>query len=938
MITAKDDGPSPPSHVATLGDDPWVVGFSQNPVCSADGTLLAGARNGGGWWVMRSSDGVVLRRQEHGAWPCLSPDGATVYVVAGDRITVHRVSDGALLRKMENPLPYCGARLSPDGERLLLYLWDAAILLDARDGKVLGRTPPGEPALTLDPESKPVFTADGRFAVLTSGTALLRWDLRDLVLTPLAEGDWRSICAIGAGADIVVEARDRLLRYDLAAGRAVVDGGRSTGIYGVYTHAGALWVQEIQEDQPALRLSRYDPDTLTRLPEQASVVRMNPGETCAVHGDTCWILAGGQLFMRSLTAQTPQPLPAGSRGSCVALRFSPDGAHVSAVFAHRVYHTHSSALRWAVATRERLGTFACVGEPLQLTPEGSHAVGIDKTGEARLVRAALGERGAVEVLAVGSAAPDDFALGSGGAVALLRKRTLTLLPQQQDHALPPRHQLEKTLVWDTDAALLVAPHATRTALYDLQAAGPLPALAMGKEPRAFVISRGRAWVLSKSGVAVWDLRARTCSQQIKSPLFKDHMMSLAVSRDEKLLAIGVGRGEVLLLDLSDASRSASFQACRSTSAYVSACAFSDDGAWLATGGEEGQVRVWDVAAALDGHDAARAQTVSAALATPAAAPESAAAAPAPPARFCITGRFANWSNAELEILLRARGATGMDEVPAKYTLGVLSGAQTGKKVDKARALGIPVYLPDQVRGLLGPPLSGYRERFERLRTARSGALNEQVLAIGDPAPAALLARVEERVGFPLPEAARNLWTQLDGLSYLWTSPGPQGLVDPTPIPWHVAIHQDGDLWRRLYAAGEQTEGFKMGLCCIPKLETIFFSDSGPLGGGDKGKVQLGKRKVAAQEFYPNLFLFDFFHPFYQAGLFADRAHQTFNIVYCADYCADWSVAASVPFEIYMEYLLLEWGRSRLITLTHPLGATTSISANHLSTILMPYVI
>ena len=119
--------------------------------------------------------------------------------------------------------------------------------------------------------------------------------------------------------------------------------------------------------------------------------------------------------------------------------------------------------------------------------------------------------------------------------------SLTLLPQQQDHALPPRHQLEQTLVWDTDAALLLAPHATRTALYDLQAAGPLPALAMGKEPRAFVISRGRAWVLSKSGVAVWDLRARTCSQQIKSPLFKDHMMSLAVSRDEKLLAIGVGR-------------------------------------------------------------------------------------------------------------------------------------------------------------------------------------------------------------------------------------------------------------------------------------------------------------------------------------------------------------------------------------------------------------
>lgn len=305
-------------------------------------------------------------------------------------------------------------------------------------------------------------------------------------------------------------------------------------------------------------------------------------------------------------------------------------------------------------------------------------------------------------------------------------------------------------------------------------------------------------------------------------------------------------------------------------------------------------------------------------------------------RFCITGRFPEWSNAELEILLRARGASGMDEAPNKNTRAVFSGATSGKKVDKARALRLPVYYPEDVRGVLGPPLSDYRARFHRLRKERWERVHERVLAIGDRASDEVLARIEARVGFPLPEAARNLWTQLDGLTYLWTAPDARGPTDPTPIPWHSAIHQDGELWRGLYATATATPDLRMGLCCIPPVETIFFGERGVLMAEGDGSVQLGKRKVATKDFYPNLFLFDCFHSFYLAGLFADREKQEFFIVYSADYCADWSVAAAIPFEIYLEYLLLEWGRDRLITLTQPLGATTSIARNHLSTILMPY--
>ncbi|MCB9762356.1 MAG: hypothetical protein H6739_21345 [Alphaproteobacteria bacterium] len=302
-------------------------------------------------------------------------------------------------------------------------------------------------------------------------------------------------------------------------------------------------------------------------------------------------------------------------------------------------------------------------------------------------------------------------------------------------------------------------------------------------------------------------------------------------------------------------------------------------------------------------------------------------------RVAVSGRFPDFSKAELEILLRARGAWQVTNTASKDTFAMLSAEATGKKPDKARELGVPILLPEDVRAALGAPLEGYRERLAFRIADRPNYYKNAVLHIGDPASDALIARIEERIGFPLPEAARNLYRQLDGISWLWTIPKLQDTVD-APLPWNEACHQDGELWRRLADLQKHNKSrFTMGLICIPPAETVFFEQwDGRMFSSDaygpKDTVKVGTRKLKAKEFFRNLFIFDAFHGYYQAGLWADPEEQTFNIVYGSDYGADWTWCKPIPFEIYMEYLAWEFGSNRIIDLVAKLGRTTSMHRWH----------
>ncbi len=301
------------------------------------------------------------------------------------------------------------------------------------------------------------------------------------------------------------------------------------------------------------------------------------------------------------------------------------------------------------------------------------------------------------------------------------------------------------------------------------------------------------------------------------------------------------------------------------------------------------------------------------------------------ATVAVSGRFSEWTKGELEIVLKARGVARIAGSPTKSTLALFCDTPDNRKAEKAKKIGVPVVLPSQIREALGAPLAGFRERFEHFVHNREDYYHNHTFAMGEPASREVLTRVEERIGFDLPEAARNLWSQLDGFSWLWTFRGLSGPTSRELLAWNVASHGDGALWKSLYAACEaDRQSFSMGLCCIPRAETIFFTKWDGIsfvsdGYTARDKLKLGRRKVNARHFFDNLFLFDFFHPYYQAGLWADSESQQLYVVYSSDHGAAWDVAAPVPLEIYMECLLAERANYRTIDLSNKRGATRAMT-------------
>ena len=298
----------------------------------------------------------------------------------------------------------------------------------------------------------------------------------------------------------------------------------------------------------------------------------------------------------------------------------------------------------------------------------------------------------------------------------------------------------------------------------------------------------------------------------------------------------------------------------------------------------------------------------------------------------VTGKFDGFSQGDLEILLRAHGAWGVRGAPAKDTVALLAATADGSKQDKARALGQPVLLGEDVREALGAPLAGWRQRLERLIRSEAqdrGGKRFAVAHLGPPVPQQSLARIEARTGFALPAVAREWLAQVDGVSLLWGRPALRATpTSDLPIPWNVAMDDGGALWNELHRLGRDVY---RGLVCIPPVETLFFT---PWVGRvfpryePSDVVQLGKRKVKAPDFYESLFLFDAFHPFYQAALWADRERKEWVIVYGADHGADWTWSNAVSLEMYLEYLLLDLGHSRLIDPVNKRALTTAMHRVH----------
>jgi len=294
---------------------------------------------------------------------------------------------------------------------------------------------------------------------------------------------------------------------------------------------------------------------------------------------------------------------------------------------------------------------------------------------------------------------------------------------------------------------------------------------------------------------------------------------------------------------------------------------------------------------------------------------------------CVSGRFEGRTKHDMELLLRGRGGTVFSSV-GKNTQVLFSSDPNTSKAQKAQKLGIPVVTPQNLDATLGPPLWNYKMRMERSATRFSGSEFLATLAWGAPASEAALKMAEETIGFPLPAAFRSFYEQANGMSANLYVPKNRSKKLPERktelIPWDVSADTDGPLWKDMAKNSSGT----VGLANLLPLETIFSSDWSGMCmdvSDPKGTIKVGKRKVKEPEFFDNLYLFDAFHGYYQAGIWADRKNKALWVMIGEDYGATWHDSFPIPFETYMEELVFGrcldrsvqniytkgWGRMRL---------------------------
>lgn len=275
----------------------------------------------------------------------------------------------------------------------------------------------------------------------------------------------------------------------------------------------------------------------------------------------------------------------------------------------------------------------------------------------------------------------------------------------------------------------------------------------------------------------------------------------------------------------------------------------------------------------------------------------------------IEGGSNTLPNGLLHLLVQARTHWDIAKSANKETVALFTKKVDGKKADKARERGVPVIPDDEAREAIGPPLEGYRRRLEEYVDNRASYYKNNVFKMGDPVSPEVMEKIEERVGFQLPEAARNLFSQLDGLQWFWTID--KEIDTGGSLDWKQTGDSSSEFWQQIKKAEFQYGG--MGLTCIPDVETIFFQKwyLGADPDTAEGTVKLGRRKVDAKSFYQNLFGFDFFDSYYPCGLWADQETEDFYIVYGDDHGAAWETAP-VSFEGYMEALIVRNAGERLM--------------------------
>lgn len=276
-------------------------------------------------------------------------------------------------------------------------------------------------------------------------------------------------------------------------------------------------------------------------------------------------------------------------------------------------------------------------------------------------------------------------------------------------------------------------------------------------------------------------------------------------------------------------------------------------------------------------------------------------------RIYVSGKFDGLQKDEVWAYLLGQGAHGTMSKSAAQAY--LCPDPTDAKLV---ATGKPLYTLDS----LGESLEGYLDRLKAAVQARREDLGRQKhavchLAHGAPAGKALIAKVEEALGFPAPADLLALMRQFNGLSAavaVLKRGKSVEIADDKPLPYAGLADMKHPLWQ------DKIE-WLIGVIALPSWEDIFLRPQPrrlcdlSSAVGPKEVVKIGALKVKADALFPRLFAFDLFHHFAGTAVYADPRDQTLKAIYAFDHWADITGAHPVSLRAYMESLAAGiWGR------------------------------
>lgn len=308
------------------------------------------------------------------------------------------------------------------------------------------------------------------------------------------------------------------------------------------------------------------------------------------------------------------------------------------------------------------------------------------------------------------------------------------------------------------------------------------------------------------------------------------------------------------------------------------------------------------------------------------------------AKVVVSGTFGTVSEEEARQSLSLRGAVVTNDVSSARCLffGTDHDVDLRQKATASTAMPEPSgdgvleffdtvecdFIDTNVESYLSP-LGGYVDRWkaslDRLEEGENSTFWDACIVykhFAPPASEEAIQAAEEKLGFPLDDALKNLYRQANGMTLgIRGGMAPAGHTPqegPFSSEFFMTPNPKPELWK--VESWDETESL-IGVINIAPIEQLF----GPSQANDvyrlktfdpEDTVYVKGMVFNSQDFYQHLYLFDGHHGYAPTFLYANTKDQSFHCVVGSDHEASYTDYEPTPVEAYLESALKSTGLSR----------------------------